>query len=229
MIRQLCTASLLLVTPLTASAAMITFQDDVSPTVAYTGTADTELRNGVNSSTNFGTATTTAPNSDGSRQMLLRFDSVFGNGVNQIPLGSTINSATLTVTRGGGSGTPTFAVYRALMSWNEGTSTWDNSFGGSGIQTNGTEAASTPDSSWTGTWSGSATASFNVATTLQSWSDGGTNNGWALLATSASGTIKTAENASGHPSLAITYTVPEPASLALLGLGGLLLARRRRV
>ena len=49
---------------------------------------------------------------------MVRFDNLFGDGANQIPYGSLITSATLTVSgRGDGSSSATAGLYRMLVDW----------------------------------------------------------------------------------------------------------------
>ena len=56
--------------------------------------------------------------------LMVRFDNLFGDGVNQIPYGSVITSATLTVSgRGDGSSSATAGLYRMLVDWSA-TSSW---------------------------------------------------------------------------------------------------------
>ena len=114
---------------------------------------------------------------DGSplQHVLLRFDDIFGNGAGQIPLGATIQSATLTVNVTNASANAA-AFHRMLQGWSA-TSNWDSLVGG--VQANGTEAVTTPDLSSSSSATGPHTVS--VASSLAAWSAGGTNLGWALL------------------------------------------------
>lgn len=102
---------------------------------------------------------------------LLRFDGIFGSGPNQIPLGSTIETATFTyvVSNTGDSAT----VNDAAVDWDE--SVTFNTFGSSvGVQEAdygtlvGTASGSTPTGAKT----------LDVKDSLQRWSEGATNYGW---------------------------------------------------
>ena len=55
---------------------------------------------------------------------VLKFPNIFGNGAGQVPLGSTINSATLTL-RVSNTTNEDPTVYRIIESWKESEVTWD--------------------------------------------------------------------------------------------------------
>jgi len=214
----------------TALADTITFQDGVE---SYTGTADAYLSE-TNSDSTYGSEVTVTidanDNYNNRLEGLLRFDNIFGSGARQIPLGSTITSATLTLTTDGGAGPGDGArFHRLLQSWNEGSVTWNNSFGGNGVDTNGTDALSSYDLDTGYVEEGERT--FTMATTsLQAWSDGATNHGWAMPSLGGNGwIIDSSEDgtASCRPKLTVTY-VPEPSAFVLLAVGGLALLLVRR-
>ena len=79
--------------------AILTFQQGAN---GYTGTQDAEIFSAQPTTVQDGGTGTniSVDNQDGGgvRQGLVRFDNIFGAGANQIPLGSVINSATLTIT-----------------------------------------------------------------------------------------------------------------------------------
>ncbi|OWY63865.1 hypothetical protein B7486_50565, partial [cyanobacterium TDX16] len=116
---------------------MVTFQDGVS---GYDATVDTFIHAGSATANN---AAATVLVCDGQppvadeRQVLLRFDNIFGNGVGQIPLGSTIQSATLTVMITNASLTGA-SLHRMTQAWLD-SNNWNTfSVNGNGIQA-GTE------------------------------------------------------------------------------------------
>ena len=153
----------------------------------YNGTADIEL-----SQTNPGTAYPQGSTPDGlvvvgsattgNSQVLLKFDSIFGNGPGQIPPGAIITSAYLDVnvtTSGNG---PVFR--RMLTPWNASSDTWNSLT--NGIQADNAEARTAIESTLNtaggnGAATGAGTISVGVAADLQAWSNGETNNGWALM------------------------------------------------
>lgn len=181
-----------------------TFQQGVS---GYTGTVDTYLNintptqsnatadplivDGANASVPFDT-----------RHILLRFDNIFGNGAGQVPLGATINSATLTinVTDASDSGA---SLYRMLQTWN-GTDTWDTWT--NGIQANGVEANSTADIS--SLLNSTGTHNIDVTTSVAAWAAGASNFGWAWLNNGTnSWQFSSSENATANsrPKLTIIF------------------------
>ena len=78
-----------------ANAAVETYREGVS---GYSSTQDTYVQEDTPGSAHGNEAFVVADlDGDGIEQGLIRFDNIFGGGVGQIPLGSIINSATLTV------------------------------------------------------------------------------------------------------------------------------------
>lgn len=211
----------------------LTFQEGVN---GYNGTSDTFLDESYPNDS-FGNETYVAVDGDGlpglgcaSADGILRFDGIFGSLPNNIPLGSSIVSATLTlnvITNESGDGA---SVHRLLVDWDE-TATWNNSFGGNGVDL-GTEAVQNEDAIsglGPGIYLGELT--INVTASVQAWSDGDENHGWAILLDPDAydgWRFASSENAvvSVHPNLSVT--IPEPATLSLLVLGGLAMLRRRR-
>lgn len=151
----------------------VTIQQNVG---GYTGTVDSFLREGR---ANNSYTTATEINVDGADstnvkiQGLLSFSGIFGNGPGQIPLGSVITSATLTLSISDATKNP-LSLYRMVQDWTALPSlTWNTMVGG--VQTDGTEALSTPDLMLGALASGSQTIS--VLQSLQAWSAGAANNG----------------------------------------------------
>ncbi len=175
----------------------------------YFSTQDTMIDR-LNPSTAYGSATTLFIN-DGSpndRNILIRFDSIFGTGAGQIPIGATITSAELRFFVSNTDPGDSVQIYRMLTTWSE-ASTWNSLT--SGVSTNGIEAASTPTASLDAGLSGTQVA--NVTADLQAWASGQTNFGW-LIATGSSSAdnwgFSSSENATvgARPLLVVTYTDP---------------------
>lgn len=114
---------------------------------------------------------------------LLRFDGLIGESDGQVPPGSIVYRAELTLTttqRGAGA-----ALHRMLQPWDAGA-TWreffDNSQGRAGmlpgVQTDGVEAVATPDLT-TGPVALGA-ARLDVTASVQAWADGAPNHGWVF-------------------------------------------------
>jgi hypothetical protein len=181
---------------------------------------------------------------------LLLFD-IAGN----VPAGSIINSATLTLTvtavPSGGLNS-TFDLNRLLASWGEGNgsdhggspagvgqATWNNRFGSSG------SPWSTPGGDFSPTASASRSiaglGSYTFASTaglvadVQGWlTSPASDFGWVLRSESeVSGTtirrFGSRDSGASAPTLTISYTtIPEPAALSILGLGLVVFLRRSK-
>ena len=190
MTRMLMSSLVLVMFPLTASAGetTVTFQEGVG---GYAGTADTQL-NSADFDVSFGDAHLVAIDGvsgglvdgvcdvDQSQfscpdQGLLRFDAIFGSAENQIPLGSTIVSATLSVESSSAGGVTT-DIHTMLQEWFE-NDTWDD--WDAGIQADDLEALEDPDDLLGPVSLGVVTV--DVTSSLQAWSDGDPNYGWVFL------------------------------------------------
>ena len=183
--------------------ATVTIQQNVG---GYGGTIDTYLRESQPTS-QFVTATSViADGADSANlriQGLLSFSNIFGDGPGQIPLGSTITSATLTLALSNGTTSPV-SFYRMASNWTGLSNTWD-SLGG-GIQTDGIEALATADVSLTGLAAGVRT--IDVAQSLQAWANGALNYGWMLSSGGSDGFAFSSSEGTSAPILTVTYDPP---------------------
>lgn len=184
-----------------------TFQDGVA---SYTGTQDTYLDQAA-ATTARGAVDTwrwdtedPAPNQE---YGLIRFDNIFGSGPGQIPPGSQISSATLTLVIFNGGVTPLGTVNEVLVDWAEGTTTWSNFGGDAGAQTdeyNTTKVADAPIAV--------GTANITVTSSLQSWlTNPSANRGWIFVPANNDGVqVRSAEYATvaERPKLTVIYTPP---------------------
>jgi len=113
-------------------------------------------------------------------QCLLRFTNIFGTGPGQIPLGSKIVFAELTMNvTDSGHG----ALFnRMLGDWDSESATWN--FFGSGIQLDDAEAISGINSFLmdvaNNTTTGAGLRTIGVTADVQAWADGTNNYGWVM-------------------------------------------------
>jgi hypothetical protein len=150
-------------------------------------------------------------------QVLVRFDNLFGSGVNQIPANATIHSAKLLLnTPKNTTGTDydsndLFRLHRMIVDWTD-TSTWNTLSGG--VSTDNIEAASTASFSMVPDIDGGP-AIFDVTADVELFKGGTPNRGW-LVRPSTTGTgdgwtLKSAEYAADptlRPALEIVYSLP---------------------
>jgi len=187
----------------------------------YAGTRDTHLRQDSPSGS-FGGASIVVVDLDDNgatgnqpSQGLVRFDGLFGTGATQVPPGTAITAATLTLHTGSASSDDsitTTSLYRMLRDWGE-SSTWDGLVGG--VSANGAEAASTADGTVSPSVLGGAVV-VDVRATVQAWSaNPAASFGWALLPNGTNGwrlNSSEATDPARRPKLTITYETSQTPS-----------------
>jgi hypothetical protein len=213
-----------------ANVSVATFQNGVN---GYTGTTDAYL-DGEFSGEKFGQdPVIRVDQAKGSpdvrpQQGLLRFADMFGGAVGQVPAGSRIFDAFLTLnvtnTASGGD----IRLFRMLQDWEQVNATWESPQGGvgvaisNGVTPDGFEATAAADAVVIEPGrAGRVQIPLNVET-IQSWANGSLANfGWSIASNSPSlwsfnsseaflaGTFK--------PELTILYTAPEGAGVGEFG------------
>ena len=151
----------------------------------YWGAQDTHVGDGDNGTTHPAMVYATADNiridgDDDNEQGLLRFTNLFGEQGGQIPAGTTIVKAVLTLTTEGTAAHSADGarLHRMTTAWDE-FSTYDSLI--DGVQLSA-EAQATHDADSGGAVVGKGTDSFDVTASLQAWSDGESNLGWVIIA-----------------------------------------------
>lgn len=241
-----CIAAIFAMTTAVLQAAIIVDLSWQEGVAGYAGTQDTFIARRYDeqdprydsdediNNQNFGSATTVDiynASVELVRIPLLRFDDIFGPGPGQIPpTAMGIEQATLTLYLIRDDSGNNIGVHRLLADWDEATATYNNSFGGNGVQTDGTDAVSVPDDTVD---SAVGFYTIDVTDSVAAWFDGADNFGWAFIGgtTTPRPFFRTSEygDISFRPLLEVSYSIPEPASFGLLLAGGLaMLGRRRR-
>ena len=192
----------------TVAPTTVTFQEGVS---SYAGNVDTTIKYNTpgasyGAQAYFEWDTQETAGSDTPEISLLQFTNIFGIRAGQIPLGSTITSATLRyrVYSGPNSMGNTANVHEPLVSWDEATTY--NTFG---------EDAGVQFDEYNSTLVATATAAaintdytIDVTASLQRWSAGTANYGWVFLAGGTDGVeVHSSETATVayRPLLTVTY------------------------
>ncbi|MBI4661550.1 MAG: Ig-like domain-containing protein [Verrucomicrobia bacterium] len=170
------------------AATTYTFQEGVN---AYSGTLDTQIRGATPDRDDGALESLSIDGSDGGGQnhVLLRFDKLSGAGAGQIPPGSKVIAATLTLHFVDGGDDP--ALHRMLVKWDE-AATW-NMFDAvtvDGVTPDDIEAAYLPDVQTIE--AGRAVPYFETVVlpvqTIQDWLDGkAPNYGWVFVPSGGGG------------------------------------------
>jgi hypothetical protein len=195
----------LLLPSLSSWAAVNTFQQGVG---GYGDTQDTYVDEEFPAASQGGASSVLVENNIPQRQHgLIRFDNLFGAGPGQIPFGSVINSATLTVNVTNASDPPAqIRLHRMLVTWAE-SATWTSM--SAGIQTNDVEAMSAFDAQVASPALSGSQVITGLAAALQAWSGGATNFGWAVISNSTDGwDFSSSENGTtgDRPLLTVDWT-----------------------
>jgi hypothetical protein len=184
------------------------FKEDGSTTNT---TYDAQV-NENNPNTNYGSVDSVSV--DGfspSSHILIRFPNIIGDNEDQIPTGTQIDSATLTVNCVSTAESAPNA-YRLLEDWVESEVTWNNRKTGVAWSDSGADGLSShaPTAiAWDCQWP-QGFKNFDMTSFVQSWADGIENNGVVLIDTSNDGMdFYTGENqyASNRPLLTVQFTV----------------------
>ena len=173
---------------------------------------------GANATTNYGSLdrldVDTGPPDEHS---VVKFPNIFGGGGGQIPLGSSITSATLTleVNNPGDD----VLVYQLIESWDEATVTWNEASTGVSWTDAGADGPGSRKATADGTMSALPAGSYSVDVTasVQNWSFGELNEGWLLKDTGGDGVdIRSSEYtpAAQGPRLTVTYTANTAPTVA---------------
>lgn len=154
------------------------------------------------------------------QQGLIKFDNLFGDGPGQVPIGSTIFDAFLTLNVSNVASGAEINFFRMLQNWEEVNATWANPQGNAGfsivngVTPDGIEASSEPDSVVTEPGRAGLVQIPLNADTLQSWNNGSLANfGWSII--SDSGSLWRFDSSEAtlldtfRPELTILYTEPE--------------------
>jgi hypothetical protein len=179
----------------------------------YAGTHDTELRGAAPDTVQVANQFITVDQEDAGAisDGLLRFEGVFGSGPGEVPLGSEIISATLTLTHtaANANGNPV-EMHRLLIPFDEANATYNNFGTTPGLQVDGTEAATNIDTLIiTAGLAVPFTITIDVKTTVQSWANGEPNFGWGFKNQGTDGYRVDSSESANPPALSIVYrTVP---------------------
>jgi hypothetical protein len=190
-----------------ASPTTVTYQKgDGKGTVSET---DDAFIRSTAATTNYGSDAALLVDNSPDQHTAIKFPNIFGGGANQIPLGSTITSATLTV-EVYDPGTD-IDVYQLTESWIEGEVSWTNRVTGTAWSNAGADGTGshkpTPDATFTNGVIGTKT--IDVKTSVQNWSDGEANEGWVLIDTTTGGVDMYSSEygtIASRPKLEVTFT-----------------------
>jgi hypothetical protein len=145
---------------------------------------------------------------------LIRFDGIFGSNAGQIPAGSTITSATLSLVGFNATAAPAGTINEVAVDWQAASVMWDTFGGDAGVQSD--EFRASPSFAaplMTGATAGTPVgAVIDVTASLQSWSGNpALNFGWVFRPNSNDGAeVYSADQTTvgQRPLLTVTYDPP---------------------
>ncbi len=156
------------------------------------------------------------------QQGLIRFDNMFGNAIGQVPAGSTIFDAFLTVNVTSVAGGADVRFFKMLQDWEEVNATWTDPQGNrgaaivNGVTPDDVEASVDVDARVLEPGRAGLVEIPLNADTIQSWANGSEQNyGWSIITDSGSlwafNSSEAFLPATFRPELTILYTDPAPA------------------
>lgn len=202
--------------------AVLAFQHTASANpVTLISTESTYISNFSNDGdTNFDGVDLLIDEGSGATRALIGFSGLFGAGMGQIPLGSTINSAELTVNTTSNPTANTVGVHQTITGWDQTTVTW-NSFNSGGMA--GTDYVAAAATTFMPATANTTYDMIDITSIVQNWSNGDANNGIILISDGTDGGLLHDDSSVGlGPSVTVNFTaIPEPTSFLMLGLIGL--------
>ncbi len=134
---------------------------------------------------------------------LLRFPTLVGAGVGQVPTGAVINSATLQVncTNPGA----VMNLYRLTEGWTENEATWNQRQTGVAWSAPGADGASNAGVAVGGDCTAAGQRLIDVTRFVQEWSDGVPNHGIVLTDTGTDGVDFDSSESTNSPTLTVVY------------------------
>lgn len=146
------------------------------------------------------------------RHTILKFPNIFGNGTDQIPPGSLILSATLTLNMDN-EGTDCPDGYQLNEGWTESEATWNSRRTGVSWTDAGADGTTSHKAALEGVLPCAlplGDKTVDVTTSVQNWSDGEANEGWVFVDTGGSSNgvnFRSSEHATqgDRPELSVSY------------------------
>ncbi|MCW8966590.1 MAG: DNRLRE domain-containing protein, partial [Candidatus Pacearchaeota archaeon] len=185
----------------------INYYDGVS--WGYSGTHDTYIDED-NPTTNYGSSNDLRLDTSPVYRTLLKFEDIFGYGLNKIPYDSSISNADLNVYVYDG-GNP-FAVYQILEDWEESSATYNGRLPGQTWESIGCAGLPSRDTTLLGMIDTSSTGSKSLEITnlVSSWSNGSGENYGVVFNPGSSNEVvlRSSEyvTVSNRPSLDVTFS-----------------------
>ncbi|MDR0351813.1 MAG: DNRLRE domain-containing protein, partial [Opitutaceae bacterium] len=149
----------------------------------------------------------------GERQVLIRFEHLFGSAPGQIPPDAAITSATLSLRvpeRKDAASNRRIFLHRMLLPWDKDALWKSPQWRGNGIQADDREAAAKADALFVPNHP-AATYDIDITASLRAWAAGAPNHGWVLLETrkvdpnAAAFLSSNSQNPANRPRLTVTY------------------------